>query len=70
MVLQRVRRWWWRQRGEEVLLVTFWTRAYPRDREYQVGRTRYRITRYMPTADPRAFEVWGIRQPGGHPPHR
>ena len=51
---------WWRYRGEEPLLTTFWVHDYrPGSRRWLNGRC-YRITHYLRSAaDPCFFEVWG-----------
>src|SRR4051794_10697978 len=66
MVLRTLHRWWWRQRGEEALIVTFWPQDYPRNGLYRRDKTLYRITRYVRTADRRHFEVWGRRLSSTH----
>ena len=56
---ERIRRCWYRLRGERPLLITFWPQDYPRGTSYQVDGTNYQITRYFHAADYRFFEVWG-----------
>ncbi len=58
---------WWRMRGEQPLLTTFWPQGYRRGDYYQIAGRYYHITRYFHAADYRFFEVWG-RDVGPHPP--
>lgn len=62
-----IRRVWWRMRGEQPLLSTFWPQDYRRGDYYQLAGRYYCITRYFHAADYRFFEVWG-RDVGQQPP--
>lgn len=58
-IVKQFRRGWYRIKGEQELLVTFWPNDYRRGATYGVNGQEYEITRYVRTADPRYFEVWG-----------
>ncbi len=58
-LIERGRRAWWRHRGEQPLVTTFWPQDYPRGAECQIGAQWFQITRYARAADPQCFEVWG-----------
>jgi len=66
-----IKRAWWRWRGEQHLLTTFWPRDYSRKSTQALNGIRYVITRYArSSADPRFFEVWGQPQERAVPLHR
>jgi hypothetical protein len=56
---ERVRRRWWRWKGEQPLLVVFWPRDYKQGQVYQIDGHFYHITRYLHADDYRFYEVWG-----------
>ncbi len=56
---ERVRRTWWRWRGESPLLIVFWPQNYWRGGVYEINGRHYRITRYFHADDYRFYEVWG-----------
>ena len=58
---------WWRWRGEQPLIVTFWPQRYRRATVVRFDGDRYRITRYVRVAGPRRFAVWGKLIPGAVP---
>ncbi len=59
--------WWWRHRGEQALVITFWPHDYPRGTSHWINGQRYVITRYVRSADPSFFEVWGkVTAPQGN----
>jgi hypothetical protein len=60
-----LRRIWYRARGEQVVLITFWPGDYRRNQVYTINGRDYRITRYMRAAEVRFFEVWGREVAGG-----
>ena len=59
MNLQRMRRLWYQQHGEQPLLTVFWPRDYPIGSVQEIDRHPYKITRYMRSVRLRFFEVWG-----------
>ncbi len=62
-----LRRYYWHQQGERMLLTTFWPQDYPRGAVYPANFPTYRITRYVHAADHRFFEVWGQPLPDANP---
>jgi hypothetical protein len=58
-IVELIRRVWWRLRGEQPLLTTFWPQNYPRGRYVTSNGQMYQITRAVHAQDYRFFEVWG-----------
>jgi hypothetical protein len=63
-IVELIRRVWWRLRGEQPLLSTFWPQDYPRGRYVTSNEQTYQITRTVHAQDDRCFEVWGRAVPG------
>lgn len=58
-IVELLRRVWWRVRGEQPLVTTFWPQDYPRGKHVMLDGQTYRITRYVHAQEYRFFEVWG-----------
>ena len=67
---ERVRRTWWRWRGESPLLIVFWPQDYWRGGVYEINGRHYRITRYFHADDYRFYEVWGAEARAKHAPQQ
>ena len=62
--IDRLRRAFWRWRGEQRLLITYWPNDYCVGTNCSVDDRSFRVTRYARTADREFYEVWGRELPG------